>query len=69
MVSISLGKRVMATKYGIKVPFDGSYLWVTQQTPSNETEPVLFDSEKSAQAAAKIWGPLAQIKQYPVDNT
>ena len=55
-------------KYGIKVPFDNSYIWISQLGESFDSKPELFDSEESAVSAAKIWGPLAQIEKYPVDN-
>lgn len=55
-------------QYGIKVPFDGDYIWVTQSIRHDDIKPLLFDSLAAATAAAEIWGPLARVEQYPVDN-
>lgn len=46
--------------YGIRVPFDGSYLWVTYEGQ----KPVLFASIEEATVAASIWGPLAKVERY-----
>jgi hypothetical protein len=59
---------VAETKYGIKVPFDGTYIWVSQFNGAGDSVPRLFDSKKSAEEAATIWGPAAIIEEYPVDN-
>ena len=56
-------------KYGIKVPFDGAYLWVTHNAFNEfDLKPVLYETEESARAAASIWGPAAIIEEYSVDN-
>lgn len=69
MACLSLGKGRMAeTKYGIKVPFDEAYLWVLHYNGAGESEPQLFNSKKSAEEAATIWGPAAIIEEYSVDN-
>ena len=56
------------TQYGIKVPFDGDYLWVTQSAGFDDIKPLLFESPESAISAAEIWGPMAKVEQYLVDN-
>ncbi len=55
-------------QYGIKVPFDGVYIWVTQSIRHDDIKPLLFDSLAAATSAAEIWGPKARVEQYPVDN-
>lgn len=56
------------TQYGIKVPFDGDYIWVTQSAGFDDIKPLLFDSMAAAISAAEIWGPTAKVEQYLVDN-
>ena len=56
------------TQYGIKVPLDGDYIWVTQSAGFDDIKPLLFDSMAAAALAAEIWGPLARVEQYLVDN-
>lgn len=40
------------TKFGIKVPFDESFLWVVSDA---EGDVLLFDTKEEAEEAAKIW--------------
>lgn len=57
-------------KFGIKVPMAvDDYLWVTQDSGRgfSDRNPVLFDTKESALEAAKIWGPMAIVEEYPVD--
>jgi hypothetical protein len=55
-------------QYGIKVPLDGVYIWVTQSAGFDDIKPLLFDSMAVAISAAEIWGPTAKVEQYLVDN-
>ncbi len=59
------------TKYGIKVPLAvDDYIWVTEDRGSYnfDPRPVLYNTRNEAVRAAEIWGPMAEIKPYPVDN-
>jgi hypothetical protein len=56
----------MSIKYGIKIPFDGSELWVMEDTglpfPDNQRVQ-LFDTQEDAESAARIWKTYT-IKEY-----
>lgn len=54
------------TKYGIVVPFDGTYLWVSRDSKSLEPEILLFDKIEDAFKEADIWGPFAKVQEYEV---
>jgi hypothetical protein len=41
-------------QYGIKVPFDGDYLWATQSAGFDDIKPLLFDSLAAATSAAAL---------------
>jgi hypothetical protein len=56
-------------QYGIKVPFEDVWLWVTSGTPYSETlelKVMLFDRIEDAQKVADKFGPLAMVKEYDV---
>jgi hypothetical protein len=59
------------TKYGIKVPMAvNDYIWVTE-LPKNgvfDVQPVLYNTFAEANAAAEIWGPMARVEPFVVDN-
>ena len=62
---------MVKTKYGIKVPMAvDDYIWVTELTGccDFDLQPVLYDTVEEAKAAAKIWGPMAQVKLYDKNN-
>ena len=62
---------MVKTKYGIKVPLAvDDYIWVTKDTGSCDfnLQPVLYNTVEEATAAAKIWGPMAQVEPFVVDN-
>jgi len=46
------------SKFGIRVPFEGSYLWVL----SDKQEVLLYETKEEAEEAAKIW------KEYTVQR-
>ena len=55
----------MEKKFAIKVPFDGGFIFVTQQGKEfGEVFPVTFDSFESAKKASEIWGKLAVVVEY-----
>jgi hypothetical protein len=53
--------------YGIKIPLAvDDYIWVSDHvnsTPMNP-KPLLFKTKEEAYTHAKVWGPLAVVKQY-----
>jgi hypothetical protein len=60
------------TKYGIKVPMAADdYIWVTEIPISDvfDLQPVLYNTFAEAKAAAEIWGPMARVETFVVDNT
>lgn len=55
----------MSIKYGIKVPFDSTEVWVTEENGllSPNTRIVkLFETREAAESAARIW------KKYSVEE-
>lgn len=60
-------------KYGIKVPLAvDDYIWVTEDTGKCgmfELQPVLYNDFDEAKAASEIWGPMAKIETFSVDNS
>ena len=73
MASVPLGERRMVkTKYGIKVPLAvDDYIWVTKdrgQLSQDGLTPVLYDTKEEAKQAAKIWGTLSKVEPFMVDN-
>jgi len=70
LADLSLGEGRMAkTKYGIKVPMAvDDYVWVCTVTAPHDPQPVLYETRAAALEAAEIWGPLARVETYPVDN-
>jgi len=73
LVGVSLGARSMAkTKYGIKVPLAvDDYIWVTEIADPGDfdLQPVLYNTFAEADRAAEIWGPMARVETFVVDNT
>ena len=60
-------------KYGIKVPLAvDDYVWVCNPGADAawfDPEPVLYNSRQEAEERAKIWGPLARVESFQLDNT
>jgi hypothetical protein len=58
-------------KYGIRVPFDGSELWVMQDTgepwPNNQRV-MLFDTVEAAEAAAQSWSNYTVAQYHDAEN-
>ena len=57
----------MKKLYGIRVPMAvDDYIWVCGRPDPKtfEVSPILFDSKEKALESAKIWGPLAYVKEY-----
>lgn len=56
----------MTIKYGIKVPFDNTEIWVMEDTglpfPNNQRIQ-LFDTCEAAESAAQIWKTYT-VKEY-----
>ena len=62
---------MVKTKYGIKVPLAvDDYIWVTESTGrcDFDLQPVLYNTVEEAEIAAEIWGPMAQVEPFVVDN-
>jgi hypothetical protein len=62
---------MVKTQYGVKVPLAvDDYIWVTKDTGSCnfDLQPVLYDTVEEAEIAAEIWGPMAQVEPFVVDN-
>ena len=58
-------------QYGIKVPFDGVYLWVTNLPNADRLdsiEVIAYETKEEAKVAAQIWGKNARVEIYIVDN-
>lgn len=57
-------------QYGIKVPFDGVYIWVTHHvnTEKFDLKVLKYNTKKEAIAAAKIWGPNAIVEQLDIND-
>lgn len=53
-------------KYGITIPFEDTYLWVSKDSKSLEPKVLLFDNIEDAFEEADIWGPFAKVKEYEV---
>jgi hypothetical protein len=52
-------------KYGIKVPFDGVYIWVMANVEDfNEPIPELYDTEEEAKDNAALWGNKAKVVEW-----
>jgi hypothetical protein len=57
----------MKILYGIRVPLaHDDYIWVcgSPDPKTFEVEPILFENKEKALEHAKIWGPLAYVKEY-----
>lgn len=57
---------MLVTNYGIKVPFEDSYLWVCKDSKDLDLQPLLFDTIEEALKSAELWGPLAKVQKYEV---
>jgi len=56
-------------KYGIKVPFEDGYLWVTIGDSKFQLAPLLFeDKEKAEEHALTVWGENAIVEIYGQDE-
>lgn len=57
--------------WGLKVPFDDKYLWVTEGYPSNisEPKPLLFDTKEEAEGVKDVWGPFTLVKEYTYEES
>ena len=61
----------MSVKYGIRVPFDGTEVWVMEDSgwpfPNNQRVQ-LFDNRDDAEAAAQIWKEYRVEEYYDIEN-
>jgi len=52
-------------KWGIQIPFEGSFMWVTINDNAWTLRPLLFDSQEEAQDyMLTVWGSSCKVAEY-----